>query len=170
MKHPVYTLLKSISGELCFANPLCFYWTWIEDLNGLPQYCNQKSGSSGYSDLEGVISGERGCKSSDPDRIPSLDLTEVMKVYISTGPTSKQCEPYSQLACIIATLSSGYQVANLKNSGSEFAGNWGLKGCVLYTGADYTGLTFYGIGGTVAQMQDQPNYPGTSRPRGHDCN
>ena len=71
---------------------------------------------------------------SDPDRIPSLDLTEVMKVYISTGPTSEQCEPYSQLACIIATLLSGYRVANLKNTGYEFAGDWGLKGCVLYTG------------------------------------
>ena len=38
------------------------------------------------------------------------------------------------------------------------------------TGDVYTGLTFYGTGGTVAQMQDPPNYSGTSRPRGHDCN
>ena len=57
-----------------------------------------------------------------------------MEVYMATIPTNEQCVPYSHLACIVATLSSGYRMANLKNSGYEYAGDWSLKGCYIYTG------------------------------------
>ena len=36
------------------------------------------------------------------------DLTEMMKVYMLVCPTCSQwCEPYSELACIVSTLSMG---------------------------------------------------------------
>ena len=50
------------------------------------------------------------------------DLTEIMKVYMLVCPTCFQwCEPYSELACIVSTLSMGFQLATPGNSGFEFA-------------------------------------------------
>ena len=46
-------------------------------------------------------------------------------------PTCPQCVPYSELACISATLSMGFQLANVKNSGYDFLGNWGTKGLIV---------------------------------------
>ena len=46
-------------------------------------------------------------------------------------PTCPQCVPYSELACISATLSMGFQLANVKNSGYNFLGNWGTKGLIV---------------------------------------
>jgi len=48
-------------GSLCYNHSSCKYWTWIEDYNGLPQYCFLKDANSGLSYLEGVISGEKKC-------------------------------------------------------------------------------------------------------------
>ena len=63
--------IKWLSGLLCDNNASCKYWTWIEDYNGLPQYCFLKDANSGLSYLEGVISGEKKCmapkgKGADP--------------------------------------------------------------------------------------------------------
>ena len=50
------------------------------------------------------------------------DLTEILKVYMLVCPTCSQwCEPYSELACIVSTLSMGFQLATPGNSGFEFA-------------------------------------------------
>ena len=57
-----------------------------------------------------------------------MGLTEKMKTYISICPTCSQCVPYSQLACIVATFSMGFELANIRNSGYEFAGDWSTKG------------------------------------------
>ena len=54
-----------------------------------------------------------------------------MSVYIPMCPTCPQCVPYSELACISATLSMGFQLANAKNSGYDFLGNWGTKGLIV---------------------------------------
>ena len=65
------------------------------------------------------------------------DLTEIMKVYMLVCPTCSQwCEPYSELACIVSTLSMGFQLATPSNSGYEFAGGYGTKGY---------GITGYGV-------------------------
>ena len=66
------------------------------------------------------------------------DLTDIMKVYMLICPTCSQwCEPYSELACIVSTLSMGFQLATPSNSGYEFAGNYKNKG--------YYGITGYGV-------------------------
>ena len=46
---------------MCFNHSSCKYWTWIEDYNGLPQYCHLKDANSGLSYVEGVISGGKNC-------------------------------------------------------------------------------------------------------------
>ena len=51
-----------------------------------------------------------------------------MSVYIPMCPKCPQCVPYSELACISATLSMGFQLANVKNIGYNFVGNYGTKG------------------------------------------
>ena len=78
------------------------------------------------------------------------DLTETMKVYMLVCPTCTQwCEPYSELACIVSTLSMGFQLATVSNSGNKFAGNYGTKGCRVYLSGKYKGLSFYGTGKTI---------------------
>ena len=54
--------------------------------------------------------------------LTETDLTEIMKVYMLVCPTCSQwCEPYSELACIVSTLSMGFRLATPANSGFEFA-------------------------------------------------
>ena len=48
-----------------------------------------------------------------------MDLAEEMKTYISVCPTCSQCEPYSQLACIVATLSMGFKLDGIGNYGTK---------------------------------------------------
>ena len=66
------------------------------------------------------------------------DLTEIMKVYMLVCPTCSQwCEPYSELACIVSTLSMGFRLATPANSGFEFARD-------LHGNKGY-GITGYGV-------------------------
>ena len=52
------------SGQLCFNTEACTHWTWIDELEG-HEYasgrCHLKTASSGYSYLEGVVSGGQDC-------------------------------------------------------------------------------------------------------------
>ena len=69
---------------------------------------------------------------------------------VSNLPCSLNCEPYSQLACIDATLSMSFEIGTIANSGYEFAGDYEPKGCYVYLSGDFEGLTFYGTGGHSA--------------------
>jgi hypothetical protein len=75
------------------------------------------------------------------------------------------CEPYSQLACSAATLSMSFEMGTNPN----FAGDYETKGCYAYLDGVYKGLSFYGTGGTVEQMQKSVKNP-KWRPQGYDCN
>jgi hypothetical protein len=83
------------------------------------------------------------------------DLTEILKVYMLVCPTCSQwCEPYSELACIVSTLSMGFQLGTPSNSEHEFAGDYEIKGCSVYLSGYYKGLSFYGTGKLILY----PNY------------
>ena len=82
----------------------------------------------------------------------------------------QQCEPYSQMACMDAILSlSWLEMGTIPNSGYEFAGDYNPKGCFAYLSGNYKGLSYYGTGGTVEQMQQSLENP-MWRPQGYDCN
>ena len=51
----------------------------------------------------------------------------------------------------------------------NFAGDYETKGCYAYLDGVYKGLSFYGTGGTVEQMQKLVKNP-KWRPQGYDCN
>ena len=71
------------------------------------------------------------CEMSESSNInvwEKLEKIEKMSVYIPMCPKCPQCVPYSELACISATLSMGFQLANVKNIGYNFVGNYGTKG------------------------------------------
>ena len=85
--------------------------------------------------------------------------------YFSAANTNEPCEPYSQLACIAATLSMSFEMGTNPN----FAGDYETKGCYAYLDGEYKGLSFYGTGGTVEQMQQSVQNP-KWRPQGYDCN
>ncbi len=82
---------------------------------------------------------------------------------------TEPCEPYSQSACIAATLSMGFQTGTIQNSGYDFAGDYENKGCYVYLYGTFEGLSFYGKNGTVEQMQQSLQNP-MQRPQGYDCN
>ena len=88
---------------------------------------------------------------------------------VSNLPCSPNCEPYSQLACIVATLSMSFEMGTIPNSGYEFAGDYEPKGCYVYMSGDFEGLSFFGTGGTVEEMQQSLQNP-KERPQGYDCN
>ena len=73
------------------------------------------------------------------------------------------------MACIDATLSMNFEMGTIPNSGYEFAGDYEPKGCYVYLSGDFEGLSFYGTGGTVEEMQQSLQNP-KSRPQGYDCN
>ena len=62
-----------------------------------------------------------------------------------------------------------FEQATIATSGYEFAGNYGTKGCYVYLSGDFEGLSFYGTGGTVEEMQ-QSLQNLKERPQGYDCN
>ena len=74
------------------------------------------------------------------------------------------------MACMDATLSMSWlEMGTIPNSGYEFAGDYNPKGCFAYLSGDYKGLSYYGTGGTVEQMQESLLDP-MWRPQGYDCN
>ena len=64
---------------------------------------------------------------------------------------------------------SWLEMGTIPNSGYEFAGDYNPKGCFAYLSGDYKGLSYYGTGGTVEQMQQSVKNP-KWRPQGYDCN
>ena len=73
------------------------------------------------------------------------------------------------MACIDATVLMNFEMATIENSGYEFAGDYLSKGCFVYLSGNYEGLSFYGTGGTVEEMQQLLQNP-KGRPQGYDCN
>ena len=62
-----------------------------------------------------------------------------------------------------------FEVGTIQNSEYEFAGDYEPKGCYVYLSGDFEGLSFYGTGGTVEEMQQLLQNP-KGRPQGYDCN
>ena len=54
-------------AHICWQIPDCKYWTWVIDLEiiGCTNCCMLKYASSGYTYLEGAISGPKNCTSSN---------------------------------------------------------------------------------------------------------
>ena len=73
------------------------------------------------------------------------------------------------MACIDATVLMNFEKATIANSGYEFTGDYLTKGCFVYLSGNYEGLSFYGTGGTVEEMQQSLQNP-KERPQGYDCN
>ena len=98
-----------------------------------------------------------------------LELTQGLLILKSIFYFIEPCEPYSQSACIAATLSMNFEMGTIQNSEHEFAGDYENKGCYVYLDGVYKGLSFYGTGGTVEEMQQSLQNP-EERPQGYDCN
>ena len=62
-----------------------------------------------------------------------------------------------------------FEIGTISNSENEFAGDYETKGCYVYLSGDFEGLSFYGTGGTVEEMQQSLQNP-KERPQGYDCN
>ena len=92
----------------------------------------------------------------------------IASAFTHWSPPCPACVPYSEKACIVATIFNGYQIANYEKTGYNFEGPWSYKGCKVYTSGTYGGYAFYGTGGTVEEMQS-PLADGL-RPEGYDCN
>ena len=98
-----------------------------------------------------------------------MNLTQGLLTLKSIFYLIEPCEPYSQSACIAATLSINFEMGTIQNSKYEFAGDYENKGCYVYLSGDFKGLSFYGTGGTVEEMQQSLQNP-KERPQGYDCN
>ena len=48
-------------GWICAQIDVCKYWTWIVE----PKLCTIKDASSGYTPMNGVISGPKNCFALD---------------------------------------------------------------------------------------------------------
>jgi len=103
--------------------------------------------------------------------IPTENLIENIPVYVPLCPNCPQCEPYSEEACILATISIGFQPGTIKSTGHVFSRVRQWKGCYAYPTGIYEGFSFYGAGGSEDEMKLPPsgNQGGIFRPKGYDC-
>ena len=75
------------------------------------------------------------------------------------------CEPYSQQACKDAGNRLGLKQGG---GGTDFVGDYNTKGCYAYSSGDYSGMVFFGTGGSEEDMKKPPSSP-KYRPNGYDC-